>query len=393
MAYKAFVIGINTPGLKYCDRDAALIEDALSRHGYDVYVINREKGRYEILQEFVTNLSKCLKVDTVIFYFSGHGWVDKGELFLITKGHGSDEFSKIPVVEILGPFSRCFAKNKLIILDCCHAARVGASWNNPQPSEVYRILIAANPLETAKEIEDLGSSFLAHSIHLALTKPSKNILDKGTIRLSSLSRWLREQADLYNGTSPEKVPQPYLIGSDKADFEVCTFERSYIDPMVDTISNTRLINELKEWKLIHTKSQSLQDNLSTMINYLNMSQFNPNDINKWLESAESEWMRCVSLFNNMQEIVKDFRYIAEAETVQQCLQYTNKTFIKSISDQIRTANSPENALSIKQSVSDIKLDIDNALHVADLQIVRLVDKLAAKSSSETVEVNHVNTEA
>ena len=150
MTYRAFVVGINTLGLKYCDRDASLMKDALQRYDYDVIVTDNEGDKYDILREFVNMLTICASDDNIIFYFSGHGVVDRGELFLVTKGIGSDEFSKIPVIEILGPFSRSCAKNKLIILDCCHAARIAAQWINPEPSEVYRILIAANPLETAE---------------------------------------------------------------------------------------------------------------------------------------------------------------------------------------------------------------------------------------------------
>jgi len=79
--------------------------------------------------------------------------------------------------------------------------------------------------------------------------------------------------------------------------------------------------------------------------------------------------------------------------VQQLLPYADKICIKSILDSIRIAKSPEDALNIQRSIVDIKQDIDNALHVADLQIVRLVDELAIKSSPETVEANHVDTEA
>ena len=356
MAYKAFIIGINTIGLKYCDRDAALMKDALSRHGYDTCIIDKPENKFDILPRFAEMSECCLKVDSIIFYFSGHGMIERGELFFITKGDGSGESNKIPVNEILGPVKRSLAKNKLIILDCCHAGRIEAGWDNPEPNDVYRILMAANPLETAKEIEDLGASFLTHRIHLALTEPSEAVLDNGKIRINKLSKWLGEQADLYNGSSLIKVPQPYLIGADKANFEVCTFEKSLITPIVGKtiIDYNELINELKEWKVIHTRSQSLQDNLATMIKYLDISRFKPDDFINSLGSAESEWTRCAPSFRNIKPIVNEFRCIADEEAVQQLLPYANKICIKSILDDIRTAKSPEDALNIQRSIVDIK---------------------------------------
>ncbi len=122
------------------------MKDALSRRGSDTHVIDKGDSKYEIMQRFTETLASCKKVDTIIFFFSGHGIIDRGELFLIINGNGSDELSKIPVIEILGPFTRSDVKNKLIILDCCHAGEIRAKWINPEPSDVYRILVAANPL-------------------------------------------------------------------------------------------------------------------------------------------------------------------------------------------------------------------------------------------------------
>ncbi len=400
MAYKAFIIGINTLGLKYCDRDADLMKYALSKRGYNVNVINKEAKKYDIMPKYIDILGDCRIVDTLIFFFSGHGKPIGRELFLFTKGDGSDELNKIPISEILGPLERCAAKNKLVILDCCRAGRLNGSgeWNCPEPGDFYRILVAANPLEKAKEIDDLRASFLTHKIHSALTNPPEAILDKGKIRINNLSDWLRKQADLHNVSSLIKVPRPYLIGADRADFEICILEKSLIEPMEGkTIINDRqLIDEIREWKVIHTKSQSLQDHLAEMIRHLHISRFEPfgsKGFNNSMQSAENEWIRCASYFKEILEDVKGFRYIAANEAVLQCLPYATEPSIKPILDRIRIAKSPEDALDIQRLIVDIKQVIDEMLHVADKQIVLLVDKLAIKSSSETIEANHVVTEA
>jgi len=221
MAKKAFIVGINTLGLKYCFNDAALMKEVLEKRGYQTTMVQEKMEKLQILSRFEEMLDGCDKTDTVIFYFSGHGIIDRGRLYLITGETFSNEKNKIPVNTITDPLERCNAIDKLIILDCCHAGRSTAEWT-PSQFDAYRILIAANPLEQAKELEDLQASFMSHRIHQALTNPVSDVVDDdGKIRINALSLWLRKEAEHHNGIADsKKVPLHYLMGSDRANIEI-----------------------------------------------------------------------------------------------------------------------------------------------------------------------------
>ena len=158
MAMKAFIVGIDTLGLNCCYKDADLMQECLEKRGYEVIKLQNKQEKWIILPEFDKVLDESDKVDTIIFYFSGHGIVEGGKLFLITDDANKAK-NKIQIDNITDPLQNCIAKNKLIILDCCHAGMVSAKWK-PDPSEAYRILIASNPFETTKELDDLQASFL-----------------------------------------------------------------------------------------------------------------------------------------------------------------------------------------------------------------------------------------
>jgi hypothetical protein len=97
MAKKAFIVGINTLGLKYCFNDAALMKEVLEKRGYQTTMVQEKMEKLQILSRFEEMLDGCDKTDTVIFYFSGHGIIDRGRLYLITGETFSNEKNKIPV--------------------------------------------------------------------------------------------------------------------------------------------------------------------------------------------------------------------------------------------------------------------------------------------------------
>ncbi len=223
MAKKAFVIGINTLGLKYCLNDAVLMDDCLTLHGYDVITFKTAKDKRYILDQFDILIDDCDKTDTLIFYFSGHGVIHKGNLRLILADDTSKRSSRLEMREITDAFDDCAASSKLIILDCCHAGTVHADWN-PVSSEFYRLLTASERLEKAKETDSLEAGFMTYHIHQCLINPpSETADDNNIIRIGSLYKQLVRAAEKHIGSDdPVKVPIPNLLGNAKADFEIAT---------------------------------------------------------------------------------------------------------------------------------------------------------------------------
>ena len=216
MARKAFIVGVSTGSLKYCESDADLMNNCLERYGYDVTM--PQGDRREILENYEHVVESSQPEDTVIVYFSGHGKVERNQLdFLLRDG------KTIILNEIEDRLNhRCRARNKLLILDCCHAGKVVVqSWKS-SPVENYLILTASEFLEESKEFPELRAGFFTYKVHEALTyHPVQVCPDGGQIQVDSLYNWLAAETAKHNSSYPEKrVPEPHLFGDRKANFTI-----------------------------------------------------------------------------------------------------------------------------------------------------------------------------
>lgn len=137
----AVVIGVNDyvdggiKDLRYCVADARLVAETLSRQcGYppdNILLITDDQPRAHqrpmkaTLQQQVSEWLKFAEPgDTVLVFFSGHGFLDdRGEIFLATQDTQLDHLrlTSLPKNELRGMLDHCKAAQKLLVLDCCHA--------------------------------------------------------------------------------------------------------------------------------------------------------------------------------------------------------------------------------------------------------------------------------
>lgn len=243
MAKKAFIIGINTLGLLYSEKDADLLASCLEPYEYEIFMPSNKKNKYHIREEFDRVVEGCSKTDTLIFYFSGHGLVSRGKLKLVVSDDTSKNENLIDINEIVNSLETCRAINKAIILDCCNAGTAFAEWN-PETSDFYRMLTASEKLERAKELEELKASFLTYQFYKALTDAATEIADKDNkIHINSLYDYLKRKALEHNSLSNAiQVPVPNLLGNSKSNFEIGTVsikikpvEKEYDKALVDTL--------------------------------------------------------------------------------------------------------------------------------------------------------------
>lgn len=128
---KALVVGLNEYSvcpLNWCDNDAIAIQGLIESNGdgspnFDVKLITGTCQKQE-LRSSVTQLFEG-SADIALLYFSGHG-ADTDGGYLCTTDFLPDDFG-LRMSDILSWANNSNCKNKVIILDCCFAAKMGES--------------------------------------------------------------------------------------------------------------------------------------------------------------------------------------------------------------------------------------------------------------------------
>ena len=158
--------------------------------------------------------------DMPLLYFSGHGFIKStGGYLVTTDAKRYDE--GVSMDEILALANQSKAKNKVIILDCCHSGALGqasATGNNiAQLSEGLSVLTASRDSESALEIN--GSGVFTSLVVDALKGGAADL--RGNITPGSLYAYVDEALGAWDQrpifktnvssfaslrTSPPKVP-------------------------------------------------------------------------------------------------------------------------------------------------------------------------------------------
>lgn len=97
--------------------------------------------------------------ETALFYFSGHGFLNDLGGYMVTSDYQKND-EGVPMDEILTIANKSAIKNKIIILDCCHSGRFGASELIKDDTSLIKkgvtILTASKDSESAIEINGKG---------------------------------------------------------------------------------------------------------------------------------------------------------------------------------------------------------------------------------------------
>lgn len=229
---KALIVGIdyysNVSELFGCVNDAYSVKSVLERHSdgtinfstkLEVASSDKTSITRRELKELCTELFKD-DSDVALFYFSGHGYVENTGGYLITSEcvDGDDGF---PMTELLQIANESNARNKVIILDCCHSGFVGkvtGSDNSSTLSEGMTILTASS--ETQYAIEANGSGVFTSLLVDALNGGASNLVGEitpGSVYAhidQSLGPWEQRpifKTNVRSFTSLRKVQPPIAL--------------------------------------------------------------------------------------------------------------------------------------------------------------------------------------
>jgi hypothetical protein len=238
---KGLIVGIdyyaNIKPLYGCVNDSYAVKSVLERHSDGTInfsskhkVANTDKSmitRRE-LKELAIELFKD-DCEVALFYFSGHGYIENTGSYLITS-ECSDGDSGLPLNELLQIANESPARNKIIILDCCHAGFLGKKAGGDKEStlsEGLTILTASS--EDQYAMEENGSGVFTTLLVDALNGSASNLvgdITPGSVYAhidQSLGPW--EQRPLFKTNvktfiSLRKVQPPILLSELKEIVEL-----------------------------------------------------------------------------------------------------------------------------------------------------------------------------
>ena len=162
---KALVIGIDdypTAPLHGCVNDAVAFGTTIERNGdgspnFDVRLLTDIQTKAQ-LKAAVTELFQG-SCDTALLYFSGHGLLNASGGYILAPDYQRDD-EGLSMEQILILLNTSQAKDKIIILDCCHSGAIGSPQSNgaatAQLIEGVVILTASRDSESAVEVNGHG---------------------------------------------------------------------------------------------------------------------------------------------------------------------------------------------------------------------------------------------
>lgn len=247
MARRAVVFGSNGPpdvgALKFAGKDAKRVGETLGsqRCGFEVDIPESTESP-RIIEEMLFRVAEsCASDDTFVIFFSGHGIVDSGGLWLMldkTDFQHRALSTAIRAETVVNCLRTSKANRKLLILDCCHAGMVygdsrfkdgdtsfqsimGASAVSASvdSGESFVAIVASDRLEKTREFDELEGSFLTSAICRALQEDFA-IADEdgdGAINLNDLRTWLSRAAATHNATHRYPVPIPFMFGRQRGE--------------------------------------------------------------------------------------------------------------------------------------------------------------------------------
>ncbi len=161
---KALIVGINnypTSPLRGCINDASAFSGLITTNGdgspnFDVK-LETDVPTKAALKALIVELFSG-DSDTALFYFSGHGFINDIGGYIVTPDYAPHD-EGVSMDEMLNIANNSKAKNKVIILDCCHSGAFGSSQvagGKAHIAEGVSILTASRDKEPSLEINGHG---------------------------------------------------------------------------------------------------------------------------------------------------------------------------------------------------------------------------------------------
>lgn len=183
---KALVVGINQyahqPTLYGCVNDAYAVKAVLERHSdgtrnFDVRQLTASRGESVSRSELRTRVQELFAGDTetVLLYFAGHGYLDStGGYILASDARTGDE--GLSLTDVLTFANASHARDKIVILDSCHAGMAGARPAAQQSELSLGLTILTASTAEQYALEENGSGVFTNLFVDAMNGAAANLV-------------------------------------------------------------------------------------------------------------------------------------------------------------------------------------------------------------------------
>lgn len=257
MARYAFLTGHNGPqdsgldNLQFVGNDVKRMDTVL-RHppaSYDVVEVTPTGvSPADTLVRFEAMASQCGFNDTLVFYFSGHGHYQRGQLYLIWENTDLNRLvsTSLPISLVKSVFAHSKSRVRLLILDCCHSGAAGEAqfskgartpYGNPlfeaARDSASLILTACGRNSMTREIPALESGYLTHLLVEALSSRFAEVdMDQdGLLSVQEFVEWCSRETAAFNQRQPRdaRIDPPEIYGDFRSAVYLTAHRVTYSD--------------------------------------------------------------------------------------------------------------------------------------------------------------------
>lgn len=275
----AVVVGVNNytkysglKTLKYAAADANVIGSVLkNKHGYTVRGLPNHEGNKDNILTAIADAGALLKnkQGTLVFFFSGHGFVHNGENYLAPSNFNSRRVSQsgLTIREVEDAIKKTGVRRAILLIDACRDdpriegnKSFGSKGFRQQYSSGVQHLFGAEFGKQSWEHQDLKHGVFSYYLHKGLDGAAQE--KSGIISFDSLKSYVQENVLKW---SFKNLPVPQKPHHSGEAYGVFVLGRDFVTPSsVNDVAKTEkeLLNSLIDLcKVANQRSVNVYDAL------------------------------------------------------------------------------------------------------------------------------------
>lgn len=219
--------------LRFCESDARAFSDTLTRYcGYptsNVFTLLGEDATFEEVFKIIRSFSDerlYRDVDTVVFYFSGHGVARDGKNYLVPwDGSATPDLiasRNLPMEWLTEQLQNCMFERQVLFIDACRnrltdqekgsdSLGLAAQHLVDENARGMKILYGTEFGNVSWEDPDLGHGLFTMALLAGLRGGAAD--DEGRIRVSDIEEFVLAYMADYSRRNPSRVQLPQLDGA------------------------------------------------------------------------------------------------------------------------------------------------------------------------------------